>query len=184
MIGSAWGHGGKAARAAWAQGLPLLLLFLACASDLVAVGGGYRDRRLGYTIGSPEGASGGWQRVAVDGAALAFRRSGPDTMILQTHCGGPVADPALMARQLVIGVRDRTLRQAGPVAIDTHPGWSQTFDTLQEGVAVRVKTVTLVVDDCTFDWVLASAGSFESAEVAFDAWTRSFHYVGTAESKG
>lgn len=151
----------------------MLLLALGCAGDLVAVEGGFRHRRHGYTFGTPGGR---WERIDVEGTVIAFRRSGSQTMSLQSRCGQPVADVAVMARQLVIGVSPRALRQAGPVLVDGRDGWTQTFDTLRDGVGVRVKTVTLVVGRCTLDWVLAAAGSgdFEGAERAFDAWWATF----------
>ena len=161
---------------AWAARLvrwiPVLLLGAGCATPSLSVSGqGFSHRRHDYTIGrAPEG----WERVKVDGAAIAFRRSGPNTMSLQSRCGKPVATPQLMARHLVIRLPDRTLVSAGPIAVAGRSGWSQVFDTVEHGVSVRVKTVTLVAQDCTFDWVLASTGSFDAAEVDFDAWWASF----------
>ena len=50
---------------------------------------------------------------------------------------------------------------------------------------MRIKTVTLVLDDCSFDWILVAAGPFEAAEAAFDDWWASFHlgsrYDGASE---
>ena len=163
---------GATARAAASGLLPGLLLATACAGDLMAIDGGYRHRRHGYLIDAPQG--GDWEEVRVEGAVLAFRWSGRGTISLQSRCGRPVADPAVMARQLVIGVKDRTLRQGGPVVVAGRSGWSQTFDTVHDGAAVRVKTVTLVEDRCIFDWTLAATGSFEAAEPDFDAWWSSF----------
>jgi hypothetical protein len=118
-----------------------------CAGDLAMGEDGYRHRRHGYTVSVPAPE---WERVSVDGATLAFRR-GRETMSLQSRCGRPVATPAIMARQLLIGIEDRDLRQAGPVAVDGRDGWTQTFDARTEGGPVRVKTVTLVAGRCTFD---------------------------------
>ena len=142
-----------------------------CAGDLALGEEGYRHRRHGYTVGVPEPA---WERVNVAGATLAFHR-GRETMSLQSRCGRPVANPAVMARQLVIGIEDRRLRQAGPVTVDGRDGWTQTFDAGAEGGPVRVKTVTLVAGRCTFDWTLAGSKDFAASERAFDAWWQSFH---------
>jgi hypothetical protein len=162
------------------------MLALGCAGDLIAVEGGFGHRRHGYSFSTPGGR---WERIDVEGAVIAFRRSASQTMSLQSRCGQPVADVAVMARQLVIGVSPRTLRQAGPVLVDGRNGWTQTFDTLRDGVGVRVKTVTLVLERCTLDWVLAAAGSrhFEEAERAFDAWWQAFRVApqtGPAEEDG
>lgn len=164
---------------AWANRLApwilLLLLGAGCAtSPLTRTDGGFRHGRHDYSVEAPGGPGPAWQRVKVEGAVLAYRRRGPDTMSLQSRCGKPVAAPQLMARHLVIRLPDRSLVAAGPIAVDGRNAWTQTFDTVQTGVSVRVKTVTLVALDCTFDFVLASTGSFEPAEQSFDAWWESF----------
>jgi hypothetical protein len=149
--------------------LPGLLLILGCAGDLVAVDGGFRHRRHGYTLGAPEGPGAPWHRVEIDGAVIAFRRPGPLTISVQSSCGRSVTDPAILSRHLVIGVDRQVLQQAGPAVVDGRNGWTQTFDT-PEGV--RIKTVTAVAGDCVIDWILAAkrGPDFEDAERAFDAW--------------
>jgi hypothetical protein len=167
-------RGAARGRLAWAFALPALGLIAGCASDLVRTETGYRNTRHHYTVGVPRGPGAPWKRIDVEGAWIAFRRPGPQTVSLQSRCGRPVADPAIMARSLVLGVRGRTLRQAGPVAVAGRSGWSQTFDTESDGVVVRVKTVTVVIDGCTYDWTLAAVGDFARAERAFDAWWGTF----------
>jgi hypothetical protein len=145
-----------------------------CLGPLAAVEGGWRHRRHAYTIGRPDGPGAAWERIEVEGALLAFRRPGGETISMQSRCGRPVASAQLMARHLVIGIRERELVADGPVPVDGRSGWSQSFDMRQEGVRVRVKTVTLVAGECAFDWVLATRGPAEPAEAAFDAWWQSF----------
>lgn len=152
------------------------LLFLGCASHLMAVDGVFRNVEHGYSILAPGDPA--WRRIDLEGTDLAYRRPGPATMSLQSRCGKPVAEAQIMARHLVIGVRERTVRQAGPVPVSGGTGWTQTFDTLHDGVGVRVKTVTLVGRGCTFDWTLVAAGRFEEAEPSFDAWWGSFRLDG------
>jgi len=146
------------------------------------VDGGYRHGRYDYSIGVP-GA--GWERVDVDDATLSFQRGGADTLSMVSRCGRPVAKAQLMARHLVIGLEDRTLVTAGPVSVAGYGGWTQTFDSAHSGYPVRIKTVTLVLNDCSFDWILVAAGPFEPAEVVLDAWWASFRlgdrYVGATE---
>ncbi|MGI9590903.1 MAG: hypothetical protein ACR2P8_06015 [Myxococcota bacterium] len=154
-----------------ARGIPALLLSAGCATPSLSVTEqGFSHRRHDYTIGR---APAGWERVDVDGAAIAYRRA-HNTMSLQSRCGKPVAKPQLMARHLVIRLPDRTVVSAGPVPVAGRSGWAQVFDTAEHEVSVRVKTVTLVAQDCTFDWVLASTADFEAAESEFDAWRESF----------
>ena len=172
MWGAAmWGATGRS----WVGLLGAALIGAACASSpMLRIEGGYRHRRHDYTIAEPGGPGGAWQRVRAGGAALAFRRSGPETVSLQSSCGRPVAKPFFMARHLLIGLPEHTLVAAGPILVDGRDAWSQTFDMVQEGGSVRFKTVTLVAADCTFDWILTTAGPFEPAEEAFDAWWGSF----------
>lgn len=166
--------GGSRLRLRWLLVLPALVLVSGCASDLVRTEDGYRNPRHHYRIGVPQGPGAPWKRVEIDGAWIGFRRPGPQTVSMQSSCGRPVAHPAIMARSLVLGIRERSLRQAGPIVVAGRSGWSQTFDTRSDGVAVRVKTVTVVIDDCTYDWTLAATGDFALAERAFDAWWGTF----------
>ena len=79
-----------------------------------------------------------------------------------------------MSRHLVMGLGERTLLAAGPLLVAGRGGWTQTVEFDRDGVPLRLKTVTLVVNDCTFDWILVASGPFEPAEQAFDAWWGSF----------
>ena len=161
-----------------ALGLALLLALLpACARDLVAENGGWRSTRGGYRIGAP-GA--GWERFDLEGAALAFRQGGSETMSLQARCGRPVASPAIMARHLLIGISERTLRQAGPVAVAGRSGWTQTFDARLEARTVRIQTVTLVTSSCAYDFLVVAAGDPEPAQRSFEAWVESFSLADVA----
>jgi len=153
-------------------GIPLCI---GCATgSFESVDGRFHHRDQGYSLAEPEPTQPPWKRVRLEGAVVAFRRPGPVLMSLQSGCRRPVAGPQVMARHLVIGLPERTLRQAGPVAVEDWPGWTQTFDTMQEGTTVRVKTVTLVAAGCAIDWVLTGAEGFEAAEPSFDRWWSSF----------
>lgn len=166
-------------RWAWLWTAGVLWLAAGCASDVALAGGRYRHTRHDFSVAAP-GPS--WQRFDVEGAWLAFRRPGPQTMTLQVHCGRPITEPAIMARHLVLGIRDRTVVQAGPVQVAGSDGWTQTFDTRADGVPVRVKTVTLVVAPCVYDWTLAAAVAFEDAERDFDAWWASVR-IGATDAR-
>ena len=80
------------------------------------------------------------------------------------------------ARALLIGIDEKVLRQSGPVAVRDWQGWSQVLD-VQEGARVlRLKTVTLVAEACSFDFVLVAGDDFEALETGFDAWWAGFQY--------
>ena len=152
-----------------------LLLPSACVRDLVAEAGGWRSTRDGYRIGEP---GEGWERFDLEGAALAFRHGKSETISLQTRCGRPVASPEIMARHLMIGIPERTLRQAGPFQVAGRSGWTQIWDARLEERTVRVQTVTLVTTDCAYDFLVVAAGEPEMAQRDFVAWVESFALAG------
>jgi hypothetical protein len=151
-----------------------VLLVAGCASNVKRTPTGYRHARHHYAIGVPDGPGPAWRRIEIEGAWIAFRRPGPETISLQSRCGKPVARPAVMARNLVVGVGERELVQAGPVIVGGTNGWIQTFDTRSGDVTVRVTTVTAVIEGCTFDWTLATVGASPQATHAFEAWWGTF----------
>jgi hypothetical protein len=167
-------------------------LMLACASGpLETRDGRIHHRELGFTVIAPDSvspaspASAGWERVRLDGADLAYRRPGA-LMSLQVTCGAPQAPPRILAWHLMIGSK-RTVRASHAVTVGLVEGWTLTFDTAQDGVPIRVKTVTLVHDRCSYDWILSARRGFEASEPSFDAWWQSFVLDAagpTAESTG
>ena len=165
-------------RCAVPVGLVLVLaLLLGCASDFLAIDGGFRHSAHGYTLGLPNGPGPPWMRVRVEDAQIAFRRPGPQTISVQSRCGQPLTSPSILARHLLIGVSPRTLREAGPTEVDGRSAWTQTVDAAG---GVRLKTVTTVMDDCVVDWILAApaGANFELAERAFDRWRATFRLEG------
>jgi hypothetical protein len=145
-----------------------------CAGPLVQEAGGWRHRKQGWTIARPDGDGPPWRRLEIDGALLAFERPDHEFIALQSRCGRPVASPDVMARHLLIGIRDRELVGSRPVEIDGHGGFQQAFRVRGGPVDVRVETVTLVLEGCTLDWILAGAADDASSEAAFEAWWQSF----------
>ncbi|UCE85197.1 MAG: hypothetical protein JSU66_12715 [Deltaproteobacteria bacterium] len=131
----------------------------------------YQHRRHGYSIGVPERQ---WSRTSVDGAVLAFRSPEGDFMSMMSRCRETAAPAALLARRLLIGLDERVLRQAGPVLLEGRNGWGQVLDARFESRAVRIKTITVVVQPCILDWVLVSPGDFATAERSFDGWWSTF----------
>ena len=144
------------------------------------VDGFHQDTEIGYRVAMPDGKGSGWKWIGVDGAVLSFEQSAPEPgqrpaiMVFLLECGRGAENLSIVGRQLLIGIRDRALRQAAPIALRGSPGWMQVFDTLQQGVTVRVKTISVRSEGCTFDWALVAPGPFRAVEDQFDAWWSSF----------
>jgi hypothetical protein len=84
----------------------------------------------------------------------------------------------------LIGIPERTLREARPVAVAGHSAWTQTFDARIDGRTIRAKTVTLVAAGCAYDFVLVAEGEFEPSEQVFDAWVAGFTLAGADTAGG
>jgi len=183
--------------AAWARsavGFPGARVWLAlvvwggisgCSASLMTPDDGrLRHRELGYRIdlpGDPESAS--WERVDVEGADVAWALQegaaaahGGTQISLSSSCRKTAAKAAVLARQLALGTQQGEQFASEPVALGATEGWSHTFEAVEEGVALRVKTVTLMSGGCVYDWVLVTPASdaFVRTEPVFDAWWRSF----------
>jgi hypothetical protein len=145
-----------------------------CAGPLVPEAGGWRHPKQAWTIGRPDGPGAPWTRVEVEGALLAFERPDREWIAMQSSCGRPVASADVMARHLLIGIRDRELVASRPIEVDGRSGWQQIFEVRRGEPGVRVETVTLVAGRCTLDWILAGPAGEGSSEAAFEAWWQSF----------
>lgn len=145
-----------------------------CAGPLKEEPGGWRHTRQAWTIGRPDGAGAPWERVEVDGALLAFRRPDGEVMSMQSRCNRPIASVDVMARHLLIGVRDRDLLESQPVEVDGRGGWRQSFEVRRGVAGVRVETVTVVAGACTLDWILARPAGDAEPDPSFEAWWQSF----------
>ena len=155
--------------------LALVLLvgpLVGCAKDLLWRDGRAVHPELGFSVAAPADTQ-LWQPIVVDGSWLAYRHESGSHMSLQTRCFRRFLNAQLRARHLLIGVEPRELRQSGPVAVGAIGGWSQVVD-VGGRAPVRVKTVTLLVEECAYDWVLTSRDDFDALEPSFDAWWQSF----------
>lgn len=142
----------------------------ACASALVLRGDYFEHTELGYRIERPGGA---WTRASLEGADLVYQAAG-GTMSLISRCHTPLADPRTLARHLVVGLRERTLRDEGGVEVDGRPGWFQRYETRLDGEPRVLKSVTTVANGCIFDWVLVVSAESDLLESSFDRWWVSF----------
>jgi hypothetical protein len=172
------GGAGAAGIAALASVLLCTALAAGCAADGVWAPSQDRlvHRRQGFSVPDPARADAAWRRVEVERAALAYARDGGARLSLHSECDRVPPAPQVLARALLIGIDEKVLRQSGPVAVRDWQGWSQVLD-VQEGARVlRLKTVTLVAEACSFDFVLVAGDDFEALETGFDAWWAGFLY--------
>jgi hypothetical protein len=177
--------GVKCSRRVWSTGLLCAAAMAAagCRSPVVKQGELYRHRELGYGIGPPPGPDGYWSHASLTRTDLGFRGSGGETVSLSTRCGQPTAEPAILARHLRFGLSDYRLRRSGEVRVSGMPAWMQILEVSSGSASVGVKTVTLVLKECIFDFVLAARTRFEEAERAFDGWLETFR-IGTENASG
>ena len=166
-------RGGAARGVGVATALLVLLQSPACASDLAREAGSFFDRR-GFAISDPAAEGSGWERARVNGASLSYRGPGHAVMSWQVGCKRPVAEPKILARHLLIGLRGRAITEEGPVPVDGAEGWFLRVTATGEGRRVRMKTVTHVAGPCVHDWILVSPEDLSASEPAFDRWWSSF----------
>jgi hypothetical protein len=132
---------------------------------------------MGYTIAHPGGTHhADWKQIKVDGTDLAFRDPSGAALSLSSDCRRTDAPIGVLARQLIIGTSRDELLAASPVELAGDPGFSQTFDTIEDEVRVRIKAVTLLNGGCVFDFVAAvrDLATFDRVETVFDRWWKSF----------
>jgi len=175
--------------------LAVLACLAGCRPPLMVVDGGQlRQRELGYRIDPPgDPAEGRWRRIDVDGADVAWTlesdaeaRASAINISLSSTCRKTAAKAAVLSRQLALGTAQGKRLASEPVTLGPAEGWSQSFETREEGVALRVKTVTLLSGGCVYDWVLVTPASdvFQRIEPGFDAWWRSFEAPARTSPEG
>jgi hypothetical protein len=169
------GASGGSRFAARARALLAAALAVACASgDLRAGDGRYVHRTRGFSVPDVAHADPAWRRSNVPRTQLAYQRAGGAQLSLYSECGRTPTTPQVLARSLLIGLGAYVLRQSGPVAVGAFQGWSQVVDVEQDGQVRRIKTVTLLVALCSYDFLLVAGDDFESLEPGFDAWWSGF----------
>lgn len=133
---------------------------------------------LGYSIPNPGHVESTeqavWQFVDVKNADFAYRGPGDSMMAISSRCAESQTDPAVLGRQLLIGLPDRTRLSSERFDFAGGHAYSQIVKSGKDADSVRTKTVTLVRAGCVIDWVLAAAEYSAQVEAAFDLWWRGF----------
>jgi hypothetical protein len=134
-------------------------------------------RKIGYSIAQPSwvGAS-DWRSIDLEGADLAYGGTDGAVISLSSGCPRSRATPVVLARHVTIGTERSVIHAAGPFEVAGAEGWSQSFDSIEDGVLLHVKAVTVGAGACVYDWLLVARDpvAFESIEPVFDEWIRTF----------
>ena len=159
-----------------------ILLFLigtgvAC-TNLGMVGGIFTHPDLGYTIPGPNGLDGDevpvWRAMDVKRTDLAFRGPGDAYLAISSHCDETVTDPAILARQLLVGLKQRERVSSERFEFAGGQAYRQTIESILDDTPLRTRTVTLVRADCVVDWALVAKKETEGLDSTFDLWWQSF----------
>jgi hypothetical protein len=160
-------------------------LALGCAGALVFEGGRYVHPEHGFAFAAPAPGQPPWERSEVENTLAAWTRPGGARLSVQSECGRRPPSPQVLARSLLIGVSAKVLRQSGPVAVGPWAGWSQVVDVGEDPArALHLKSVTLVAEECTVDFVLVARDDFAALEPDFDRWWQSFEYPAARPGAG
>lgn len=138
----------------------------------------YEHAEWGYSVPYPQSLAASvtmaWRELRLDDADLAFRGPGGAFMAISSHCGERSGDPAVLARQLLVGLKNRKPVSSKRFEFAGGQAFFQIVDSRRDEGAVRTKTVTLVRGGCVVDWLLTALGSLAEVEASFDAWWRAF----------
>lgn len=162
-------------RWAWLGLVPAIVLASGCA--VKRIDNGVYHSSKGYRVAIPGGA---WTPVADSPADLELRhRASGGVIAANATCDGTShrRSPRLLARQLLIGVRDREVVERGEVQVGGRPAVRDVIDVRQEGSPARVRIETIVLTDerCVYDFMhVASPAAFAAGHGDFARFVDSF----------
>lgn len=115
-----------------------------------------------------------WRKLRVKDTDLAFRGPNDTFMAISSQCREQNADPAVLGRQLLVGLPNRSAVSRERFEFAGGLAFSQVVNSVKDDASVQTKTVTWVRGDCVVDWVLAAPDSIAEVETVFDLWWRGF----------
>ena len=160
---------------AWLALVPAIVLAGGCA--VKRIDNGVYHSSKGYRVAIPSEA---WTPVADGPADLALRHRGSAGLIAaNATCDGTMnrRPSRSLARQLLIGVRDRRTVERGEVEVAGRPAERDVVDARQEGSQARVRIETIVLTDnrCVYDFMhVASPAAFPDTHADFTRFVDSF----------
>jgi hypothetical protein len=162
-------------KATWLGLVPAIVLVTGC--GVKRIDNGVYHSSKGYRVAIP-GAP--WTPVADSPADLELRHHASAGVIAANAiCDGAMSrrGSRLLTRQLLIGVRDRTVIESGEVEIAGRPAARAVVDARQEGSQARVRIETIVLTDtrCVYDFMhLAPPAAFAETQGDFTRFVESF----------
>ena len=124
----------------------------------------------GYGVAVP---SAGWTAVAQAEADVEWQRTSPPArMLVHGSCddGSPRRPLPVLARQLMMGVRDRTVIEKGEVTIAGRPAGHVVVEgrSVEHSDRVRIEAYVVKGTRCVYDFLYAApVESFEASRPEF-----------------
>ncbi len=158
----------------------MLALALGVLTSCAQFGGGRETRApLSYLLDSPSRAGVVWEEVVLEDAELAFRGSQHETMAFFSSCKIEARSARTLARQLTTGISPTRWQRRESVTVAGREGWLQEFEFEISDRKRTMKTVTVVANRCSYDWVLVAGSTYDIAVESFDGWWSSFRFAET-----
>ena len=158
--------------------LTLTLLLAACGKEAWD-GNVYHAGRASFRTGP---VPGGWERITLEGAMLAFRdRASGGTVNLYSRCGKDGDDVPLTAltNHLLIGFTAREQKEQKVVPLDGREAMRTIIYAKLDGVPVALAIYVLKKDGCVYDLVwVAPPAAFDGGLTSFDTFVSGFATTG------
>ena len=168
MGANGWGQ-------AWLSVLPVILLVCGCAVKGIENGVYHSPKGYRVTAPSPQ-----WGPVDDSPADVELRhRSGSAGMAANAVCEERTTrhSSRVLARQLLVGVRDRSVIERGEVQVAGRPAVRAVVDGRVEDSKTKVRIETVVVKDerCVYDFMyVAPVATFDVTRPDFHRLVDSF----------
>lgn len=168
-------------RIACIRGIACLLALggsVSCASTGIE-SGVYTHPEIGYSIPEPDRvadeASPAWRRTRVEGTDIAYRAPDESYLAVSSHCDEKEVRPGVLARQLLVGLKNRELTMRKEFEFAGGRAFAQRVESTDEaGRVIHTRTITLVRGGCVVDWVLVTRNLDTSVAGSFESWWQAF----------
>ena len=157
----------------WLGVLPAIILVSGCAVKRLDNGVYHSSKGYRVTTPSPQ-----WLLVDDSPADLELRhRSVSAGMATHAVCEERTIRRSshILARQLLVGIRDRSVIARGEVDVAGRPAVRAVVDGSLEGSEVRIETVVVKDDRCVYDFMyVAPVSAFAATRPDFNRFVDSF----------